>query len=185
MLSLGATALGDDSGDSIGDGEGLGATTATDAAGLGELAAPALPADSRAIATRANATIIKPTRAACDTARSRGQAIRGDVSRGGSRITVAERATGRRAASTAARTAGSTPGAIAAARAPLAAPYVGQVWWASVRQSRRCLSALSGAGGSTAPQRCSRFGDALRQPPDSAMRYGQTVPVVGRSGWLP
>src|SRR5207244_3387469 len=113
-LSLGAMALGDDSGVSIGDGEELGATMATDAAGLGELAAPALPADSRAIATRANATIIKPTRAACDTARSSGHAIRGDVSRGGSRL-----------------------------------------------------------------------GDALRQPPDSAMRYGQTVPVVGRSGWLP
>ena len=60
------------------------------------------------------------------------------------------------------------------ARLARAALNVGQPAWPAERHRRRCLSVVRGAGGSTAPQRCSRWGDALRQAPPRAARYGQT-----------
>ena len=49
----------------------------------------------------------------------------------------------------------------------------------ATRQSERCLSADCAAGGSTAVQRWSRLGPALRQPPWLARRYGQISPMFG------
>ena len=62
----------------------------------------------------------------------------------------------------------------ATGRAARAASYVAQMTWSSVRHSRRCFSAASGAGGATAPQRCSRATVELRHSPSTAARYGQT-----------
>ena len=45
----------------------------------------------------------------------------------------------------------------------------------TVRQSRRCFSAASGAGGETAVQRCSRAAVELRHAPSADSRYGQMV----------
>ena len=53
--------------------------------------------------------------------------------------------------------------------------------WSAVRHSRRCFSAASGAGGATAPQRCSRATVELRQAPSAAARYGQ-MPRQRRAG---
>ena len=53
--------------------------------------------------------------------------------------------------------------------------------WSWVRHSRRCFSAASGAGGATAPQRCSRATVVLRQRRRPRRGTGQT-PVTGRPG---
>ena len=67
----------------------------------------------------------------------------------------------------------------ATGRAARAASYVAQMTWSWVRHRRRCFSAASGAGGDTAPQRCSRATVELRHPPSTAARYGQ-MPLNGR-----
>ena len=84
----------------------------------------------------------------------------------------AGRGRGRRASCAPSGAAGWARGRGRSGRAARAASKVAHVACSGVRHSRRCFSVASGAGGATAPQRCSRATVVLRQAPSAAARYG-------------